>query len=80
MSWQVQEAKNRFSELIETVLKQGPQVITRHHQEVVVVVPIKQFKKLNKQKKPLSQFFRNSPLVDLNLARSQDKRLREVSL
>lgn len=37
--WQVQEAKNRFSEMIEQALTQGPQVITRHGREVARVVP-----------------------------------------
>jgi len=37
-TWQVQEAKNRFSEMIEQVLSVGPQVITRHGRPVVRVV------------------------------------------
>lgn len=36
--WQVQEAKNRFSALIDQALTQGPQVITRHGRAVVHVV------------------------------------------
>lgn len=36
--WQVQEAKNRFSEMIEQALSNGPQVITRHGRPVVRVV------------------------------------------
>lgn len=36
--WQVQEAKNRFSEMIEQALSTGPQVITRHGRPVVRVV------------------------------------------
>ncbi len=38
--WQVQEAKNRFSELIEAALAQGPQVVTRHGKPVVKIVPL----------------------------------------
>jgi len=40
--WQVQEAKNRFSEMIELALTQGPQVITRHGRAVVRVVSASQ--------------------------------------
>ncbi|MBB1077596.1 type II toxin-antitoxin system Phd/YefM family antitoxin [Rhodoferax sp. 4810] len=40
--WQVQEAKNRFSELIEQALTQGPQVITRHGRAVARVVSASQ--------------------------------------
>jgi prevent-host-death family protein len=36
--WQVQEAKNRFSEVIERALREGPQVVTRHGKPVVKVV------------------------------------------
>ena len=39
-SWQVQEAKNRFSEVIEQALANGPQVITRHGKPVVHVVSV----------------------------------------
>ncbi len=38
MNWQVQEAKQRFSELVRRTLEEGPQVVTRHGEEVVVVV------------------------------------------
>lgn len=37
-TWQVQEAKNRFSEMIERAQNEGPQVITRHGRAVVRVV------------------------------------------
>jgi prevent-host-death family protein len=36
--WQLQEAKNRFSELVDRVLVEGPQTVTRHGKDVVVVV------------------------------------------
>ncbi len=39
-SWQVQEAKNRFSEVIEQALLHGPQVVTRHGKPVVRVVSV----------------------------------------
>jgi antitoxin Phd len=38
--WQVQEAKNRFSEVIDKALKDGPQVVTRHGRPVVQVVAL----------------------------------------
>ena len=38
--WQVQEAKNRFSEVIERALRDGPQVVTRHGRPVVKVVAL----------------------------------------
>jgi antitoxin Phd len=38
--WQVQEAKNHFSEVIERALRDGPQVVTRHGRPVVQVVAV----------------------------------------
>lgn len=36
--WQLQEAKNRFSEVVDLALEEGPQSVTRHGKEVVVIV------------------------------------------
>jgi prevent-host-death family protein len=36
--WQLQEAKNRFSEVVDEALHKGPQTVTRHGQEVVVII------------------------------------------
>lgn len=38
-TWQLQDAKQRFSELVRTALDEGPQTVTRNGEEVVVVVP-----------------------------------------
>jgi antitoxin Phd len=42
-SWPVQDAKARFSELLETSLTQGPQVVTKHGKAAAVLVPIRQW-------------------------------------
>lgn len=39
-TWQVQEAKNRFSEMIERAQTEGPQTITRHGRAVAKVVAL----------------------------------------
>jgi antitoxin Phd len=41
-TWQIQEAKNRFSELVDLSLSEGPQIVTRHGKPVVQIVPIVQ--------------------------------------
>ena len=38
MSWQVQDAKQRFSDLIRKAHAEGPQVVTRHGEEIAVVM------------------------------------------
>jgi len=43
-TWQTQEAKARFSELLDAAEKKGPQVITRRGVETAVLVPIREWK------------------------------------
>ena len=51
-SWQVQEAKARFSELLEASLKEGPQVVTKRGVETAVLVPIEQWRRLERAARP----------------------------
>lgn len=48
--WQLQEAKSRFSELIDETLKKGPQVVTRRGVDTAVVVSVDEWKKLKDAK------------------------------
>ena len=50
--WQVQEAKARFSELLETSLADGPQVVTKRGVESAVLVPIDQWRRLLSMTRP----------------------------
>ena len=50
--WQVQDAKARFSELLETSLTEGPQVVTKRGVEAAVLVPIEQWRRLEKMARP----------------------------
>ncbi|RME24881.1 MAG: type II toxin-antitoxin system prevent-host-death family antitoxin [Deltaproteobacteria bacterium] len=80
-NWQLQEAKNKLSELINRAIEKGPQVITRRGVEAVVVVSVEEWRKLQMQKEGLVEFFRRSPLAgeDIVLDRSKDLP-REVDL
>jgi prevent-host-death family protein len=42
-SWPVQDVKARFSELLETSLSEGPQLVTKHGKAAAVLVPIRQW-------------------------------------
>lgn len=81
-SWQLQEAKNKLSELIDRALEEGPQVITRHGIEVAVVMPYAGYKKLTTPAKRLGDFLMTSPLRKSGLAITRDRRasLRAVDL
>ncbi|GAB6112085.1 type II toxin-antitoxin system Phd/YefM family antitoxin [Desulfomicrobium salsuginis] len=81
-TWQIQEAKNKFSELIDKTLSEGPQVVTKHGTEVAVVIPIEQFRRLTAPKQRLGDFLLNSPLrnSELVIKRDQTTELREIDL
>jgi prevent-host-death family protein len=51
-SWQVQDAKARFSELLDTTLKKGPQIVTRRGVEAAVLVPIDEWRRLQSVSRP----------------------------
>lgn len=51
-SWQLQEAKARFSEFLDTALKKGPQVVTRRGVEEAVLVPIEEWRRLQRERRP----------------------------
>src|SRR5688572_29504875 len=69
-SWQLQTAKARFSEMFRLARAEGPQLITRQGKDGVVMMPVEQFEELvnrSRQPKSLVQFFRESPLVGVEL-------------
>jgi antitoxin Phd len=62
MSWQVYDAKARFSEFLETTLKEGPQVLTRRGVETAVLVPIEEWRHM----KDRAKLSIPDPLLDPN--------------
>jgi antitoxin Phd len=73
--WQLQEAKNRLSEVVRKASDEGPQVITLRGDDAVVVVAADEYARISrKPKETLVEFLRNSPLsaVALDLERSRD--------
>lgn len=51
-SWQLQDAKARFSEFLDAALKKGPQVVTRRGVEAAVLVPIEEWRRLQRESRP----------------------------
>ena len=51
-AWPVQDAKARFSELLETCLREGPQLVTRRGEDAAVLVPAAQWQRLAELNKP----------------------------
>jgi prevent-host-death family protein len=80
-SWQLQEAKAKFSELVKQTTF-APQSITLRGEPVAVLVSIAKYKQLTKPKKSLFDILRSAPasLADLDLPSRKDTRFREIEL
>ena len=74
-TWQLQSAKARFSEVFRLARTVGPQLITRQGKDGVVMLPVEQFEQLiARSRQPrLVEFFRQSPLVGVELDLKRDK-------
>ena len=72
--WQLQEAKNRFSRLVEQAQHNGPQIVTKHGRETVVIISADEYRRLVRPKKDIVRFFQESPLFgeDIDLTRSKE--------
>jgi antitoxin Phd len=75
--WQLQDAKARFSEFLDTSLKKGPQVVTRRGIEVAVLLPIEEWRRLKENARPSLKQLLLSPdprIEDLPLTRHKFRR------
>jgi len=79
-TWQLQEAKSRFSEVIKMVAI-DPQVITLHGVPVAVIVSMDKYERLTKPKKSLLEILRSAPfcLDELELPEREAEDMREIS-
>jgi len=62
--WQIQDAKQRFSEMIRAVTSEGPQVITRHGEDVAVVVDIAEYRRLTRPAVDLAGILLGGPKIN----------------
>lgn len=67
MEWQVQEAKAKFSQLVQKAIDEGPQTVTRHGKEVAVVLSADEYKKLQARRPSLLEVLMSGPEGDLEL-------------
>lgn len=51
-NWPVQDAKARFSEMLDTCLREGPQVVTKRGAEAAVLVPLADWQRLQQNARP----------------------------
>jgi len=81
-TWQLQEAKNKFSRVVNEALNGSPQIITKHGEEVAIVISYASYQKMVASRGRLSDFFAESPLVgiDLGLARDESDAREDIEL
>jgi antitoxin Phd len=72
MPWQLQEAKARFSELVQKAIDEGPQTVTRHGKETVVVLSVSEYARLREREPSLKEVLMSGPEGDLDLEREPD--------
>lgn len=59
--WQIQEAKQKFSQLVRCAEKEGPQKITKNGGEAVWLISASDYHNLKKEKKGIIEFFQRIP-------------------
>ena len=70
MEWQLADAKNRFSELVEQAIKAGPQTVKRRGVDAVIVVSVEHYKRLTRTRNSFKNHLMNGPSFEgLNLER-----------
>ncbi len=80
-NWQIQRAKNHFSDLVRKAQEAGPQTITKHGKAEAVLISMQDYRNLMKKQESLVEFFQKSPIkgAALDLERRKDKG-REIML
>ena len=80
-TWQLQEAKGKFSEVVKRALSEGPQGITVRGEPVAVLISRAEYARLTHPKPGLVEFMRRSPMggLALDIERQPDL-TREITL
>lgn len=81
MRWQVQEAKQRFSELLRAAASGEPQIVTRHGEEIAVVLDMSEYRRLKGERMSFMEFLLEEPRVGIDFEIERSRELpREVDL
>lgn len=75
-SWSVQDAKARFSEFLETCLNEGPQVVTKRGADAAVLVPLQEWRRLQRSSRATLKELLLSSAPRADLAVPERGRLR----
>ena len=73
--WKLQDAKAKFSKVVDDALKLGPQYVTRRGQKAVVVVSVDEYEELVSKKPSFKEFLLSCPKVDIDFEKERKKDL-----
>jgi prevent-host-death family protein len=80
-TWQIKDARANFSTMLDRAISDGPQIVTRHGNKMVVVVAAEEWERRERRRGDLVEFFALSPLREegVDIERIRDHR-RELDL
>jgi prevent-host-death family protein len=70
--WQLQDAKQQFSRVVERARTEGPQLVTRNGKEVAVVLDVEEYRRLSSHGGDFKKFLESFPDVELPIERSRE--------
>lgn len=73
--WKLQDAKAKFSHIVDQAIKNGPQYVTRHGNKAVVIVSVEEFEELKSSKLSFKDFLLSCPKTSLELELKRQKDL-----
>ena len=80
MRWQLQEAKQQFSRVVELARSEGPQVITRNGREVAIVLDVAEYRRLRSDRGTFKRFLAGAPDLEALEVEPPKERARIVEL
>ncbi|MBE1584990.1 type II toxin-antitoxin system Phd/YefM family antitoxin [Nonomuraea angiospora] len=79
--WQLQEAKQHFSEVVRKAHDEGPQIVTKHGKDVVVILDMEEYRQLKGKQPDFKEFLLSGPdLSTLDLTRDKSTEMRAIDL
>jgi len=78
MNWPVQEAKARFSEMLDAASKYGPQLVTRRGVETAILVSIEEWNRVKENRVPSLKELLLSPAARFDFGALVPKRGKHV--
>jgi prevent-host-death family protein len=70
--WQLQDAKQQFSRVVDRARSGEPQLVTRNGKEVAVVLDVDEYRRLTSHGGDFKKFLFEGPRFELEIERSKE--------